>query len=384
MKIIGKLLVAVGALLLPTAVMAQQPTIKVGAIFALTGPAAALGLSASEGVRYAIEDVNKAGGLDVKGTKYNVEYVVYDDAFKPAESVAAYSRLVERDKSKYLFTMFSASHMAIKAMSEADDLFVLTSAISPKAIEPDTKHAVRIQILLQDYLPGMIKGVKANVPGDRLALIYPNDESGWQMSNMTVEQATKVGYNIVSKELVERTMKDFQPVLTRMLSLNPDVIDLGPQAAATAGLIVRQARELGYKKSFVVTGGGGAREIVGAAGKEASEGMYHMVYADPADKNYVPLADRYRAKVGQAPNELIVNFYDGAVALMKAIQLGGEPDKPMAARAAFAKVFPMKSLLGATLTFGGKDSLGVDAQLFSTNYIAVVKNGESVVVGTTN
>jgi branched-chain amino acid transport system substrate-binding protein len=384
MSRLAKQLVTIAALLLPTAAMAQQPTIKVGGIFALSGPAAALGLSASEGVRYAIEDINKAGGLDIKGTKYIVEYTAYDDQFKPAEAVAAYTRLVERDKTKYIFTMFSASHMAIKSMSEADDVFVLTSAISPKAIEADTKHAVRIQTLVQDYVPGMIKWIRANVSGDKVALFYPNDESGWQFATLTTAQFEKAGFKIVSKELTERQAKDFQSALTRVIALNPDVIDLGVQTSATAGLIVRQARELGYKKAFVILGGTNAFEIVGAAGNEASEGIVHMVFADAGNPNYKPIADRYRQKVGQLPNELIVNFYDGTVALMKALQASGQPDKPQTVREAFPKVFPMKSLQGDMLQFGGKETLGVDAQLFSRNYIAIIKNGAPVVVGATN
>ena len=230
----------------------------------------------------------------------------------------------------------------------------------------------------------MIKWAKANIPGDRVALLYPNDESGWVFDKMVSEQMGKVGYNVVNKELVERSIKDFQPVLTRILANNPDVIDLGPTLSATAGLIVRQARELGYKKAFIVLGGGGAREIVTAAGPEASEGILHMVYADPVNPAYKPIADRYRQKFNALPNELIVNYYDGAVALMKAIQLAGDPNNAVKVREAFPKVFPLKSLQGDSLTFGGKDTIGVDAQVFSKNYIAVVKKGESVVVGTAN
>jgi branched-chain amino acid transport system substrate-binding protein len=44
-------------------------------------------------------------------------------------------------------------------------------------------------------------------------------------------------------------------------------------------------------------------------------------------------------------------------------------------------LFPFKSLQGQTLTYGGKESIGTDAQVFSTNYIALMKDGVSVVVG---
>lgn len=362
----------------------SQESIKIGGIFALTGPAAQLGTAANEGVRYAIDDANKAGGLVVNGKTYKLEYIGYDDQFKSTEAVSAYGRLVDRDEVKYLFTMFSASHMAIKGRAETENVFVLTSAIAEKAIEPTTKNMVRIQTLVKDYLPGMTKALKDTVKGDKVAILYPQDESGNYFASLSVPLFEKAGMKIVAKELVERTAKDFQPVLVKIIATNPDVIELGPQVSTTAGLIIRQARELGYKNAFALLGGSGIAGILEAAGPQASEGLLHMVFADPENAGFKSIAGRYKEKIGQQPNELIVNFYDGASALLKAIQVSGDPKDPVKVRNAFATIFPFKSAQGDMITYGGKESIGIDAQMFSKNYIAVLKNGVSVVLGVAN
>jgi branched-chain amino acid transport system substrate-binding protein len=374
---------ALAATMGPALAVAQQPAIKVAGIFAMTGPAAELGASASEGIRYALDEVNKTGGLEVNGVKYRMELTVYDDQFKPAETVAAYTRARDKDHIGFMFDMISASHLAIKDMIESDNVFMSTSAISPKAIDKDVKHVVRIQGLVADYLPGVVKFVKDHVPGDRIVQFYPNDESGKFFADIGGKDMTKVGYKVIDTEFLERSATEFQSILTRVIALKPDVIDLGPTNSATDGLIVRQARELGYKNPFIVTGGNGAKGIADAAGNAVAEGIYHVLYADPNNPAYKTLADRYRAKFHSEPNGLIANFYDGAVALMKAIQIAGTPDDPDKVREAYAKAYPMKSVQGATLTFGGKDTLGVDAQVYTVNYIAVMRNGQSVVVGTT-
>jgi branched-chain amino acid transport system substrate-binding protein len=116
-------------------------------------------------------------------------------------------------------------------------------------------------------------------------------------------------------------------------------------------------------------------------GKQGAEGMVHILFADPANKDYQALAAFYQKKYNNPPNELIVNFYDGAAIMLKAIQAGGDPAHPQKAREAMPKLFPVTSLQGQRLTYGGKQSIGVDAQVFSTNYIAVMKDGKSVVVG---
>ena len=99
-------------------------------------------------------------------------------------------------------------------------------------------------------------------------------------------------------ELYERAQKDFQPMFTKILKLNPDLIDLGSSPPGTAGLLIRQARELGYKGKFLKTGGAGPEEIVAVAGKEASEGLISVLYADPANPGFAKLSAEYEKTEG--------------------------------------------------------------------------------------
>lgn len=363
---------------LPVSAMAE--TIKIGSIFPMTGSAAASGVAGAEGVKYAIEDVNAAGGITIDGVKYDFEYVPYDDQMKPAEAVSGFQRLRNVDGIGYIFSMISASHLALADMAERENVLVLTSAVSSKAILPETKHSILIYSRTADYVPKMIEWMGQNMDGKKVVLLYPNDESGWDFADMSSKAFEASGFTVVSKELVDRSVKDFQPVLTRIIASNPDFIDLGPTANATAGLVVRQARELGYAGQFTMTGGSGAMGVVAAAGPEAAAGLIHMIYADPANKAYEALAQRYRDDIGQSPNEVIVPFYDAARALIKAIEISGTPDNPEHVREVFHEAFPLTSLQGEELSFGGKDTLGVDAQILTTSYIARIENGVPVAV----
>ncbi|WP_449415822.1 ABC transporter substrate-binding protein [Ochrobactrum teleogrylli] len=360
---------------------ASAETIKIGIIGMMTGPGATWGVAGSEGVRLAADDVNAAGGVDINGTKMQVEVVVYDDQYKAAEAIAAYNRLVNEDGVKYMMTMSSASMMALKDTVESDNVLVLTSSYTSKAIDKDTRHILRLYATPRDYVPGIIKWMKDNVPGNRVTLLYPNDETGWDFASFSSEAFKNQNYEVKGQELFERAQKDFQPILTRIIATSPDIIDLGPTSPATAGLIVRQARELGYKGTFSALGGSGPREVVAAAGRVAAEGMVNMLYADPKNPAFQALVDRFRAKIGQAPNELIVPYYDATKVLLRAISLSGEPDNPEKVREHFADALPMKSLLGEDMTFGGKSTIGIDAQIMGVNYVGNIQAGEPVAVG---
>src|SRR6266498_5737127 len=57
---------------------ASGATIKIGAVVPTTGRYAAGGELVKNGYELAIEDINKAGGVDVNGTKMQLELTVLD------------------------------------------------------------------------------------------------------------------------------------------------------------------------------------------------------------------------------------------------------------------------------------------------------------------
>jgi branched-chain amino acid transport system substrate-binding protein len=361
--------------------IASAQTLKIGVIAPLTGGGAPWGLAAAEGPRILAEEVNAKGGLAVGAKKYKVEVVAYDDQYKAADAVAAYNRLVNQDGVKYMIILGSAATMALKQQVEDDKVVALTAAYTGKALDKGTKFLFRQYSPPDDYIGSFIAWMKDNVKGRRIVIINPNDETGWDQTQLAIRVFKANGFEVLGNELFERAQKDFQPLLTKVLAMKPDVIELGGTAPATAGLIIRQARELGYDKQFSKTGGAGPKDIVASAGAKAAEGTINMLYADPANEGYKRLAAAYKKARGQDPNEIIVSFYDGANVLLNAIHKAGIVDDTAKVAAAFSKALPMKSVQGDELTLGGKATYGVDAQVMSVNYIGVIHNGEPVVLG---
>jgi branched-chain amino acid transport system substrate-binding protein len=354
-------------------------TIKVGVIAAMTGPGAAWGMAAAEGPKILASEINAKGGLEVGGKKYSVEIVAYDDQYKAADAVAAYSRLVKQEGVKYVVLMSSAATMALKQTVEDDQVVTLTASYTAKAIDKDSQYMFRMYSTTTEYLPSLVNVIKQNIPERKVTLLNPNDETGWDQTGLSDKAFRDAGFTVVGKEVFERSQKDFQPILTKIINTGADVIDLGGTSPATAGLIIRQGRELGYKGAFVKTGGAGPRDIVAGAGKEAAEGMMSMLYADPANDGFKRVAAAYEKEMGHPANEIVVCFYDGVNALLAAIQKAGDPNDTAKVRAAFAQALPIKSVQGDDLTLGGP----FKQQIETTVYIGALRDGVPVVVGKT-
>ena len=233
---------------------------------------------------------------------------------------------------------------------------------------------------MPNSVPSFVDWVKNNFSERRLAIINPNDESGWEGDKISSKHYEAAGFQIVAHELYERSQKDFAPLITKILSTNPEIIELCTSSPATAGLFVRQARELGYKGKFVKDTGPAPVDIIEAAGKENAEGLVNIIYADPGTAGYKRVAAEYKRVVGQEPNGMLLSFYDATNVMLRAVQKAGEVNDADKIRAAFAQVLPMNSVLGDPRTYGGTPIYGADNQILTYSYIAVDRDGVPVVV----
>ena len=361
---------------------AKAQTIKIGVIAPMTGPAAQFGLATAGGPKIVAADINAKGGLEVGGKKYPVEVIAYDDQYKAADAIAAYGRLVKENGVKFVFVMTSPSTVAIKQLAEEDKVMVFTSSVTPKAFDDNTRYMFRLYTPPSMFISPLSSWIRANMKERRILTLNPNDETGWAQTEISSGIFKKDGFEVVGTELYERATKDFAPLLTKILGLKPELIDMGGTAPGTAGLIVRQAREQGFKGTFLQTGVGGPKEIVAAAGNAASEGTLQMLYGDTGNAGYQRIIAEYKkVNNGQEPHHFIVPFVDATNVLLRSIQIAGDVNDTSKIVDSFAKALPMKSLHGDELGLGGKATIGIDHQITTVNYIAVIRNGQPVIVG---
>ena len=125
----------IGTFLLSACGQATPETIKIGVNAPITGDIPKVG----EGSKYAAEmwqtAINEAGGLDVGGTKYQVELVIEDNESKAESAVSAQTKMITQDEVLIIIGP-QASKQAVPAGQVSNDN--KTPMISPWSTNPNT------------------------------------------------------------------------------------------------------------------------------------------------------------------------------------------------------------------------------------------------------
>ena len=361
-----------------------QETLKIGAVVALSGAGAAWGQGMLNGAQLAADDVNAAGGLRVGNKKYKVVVVPYDDKYQANESVTAANRLVYEDGVKYIVgPTGSAPLLAIQPITEKNKVIVMTLAFTAKTLGPDKPYTFRPILTTGEFSQPQINWV-AKVKGvKKVGGLFPNDETGQQIAKDVEEAYRKAGAQLTGKEFFERDRVDFVPLLTRVLASGVGAIELDGNSPATAGLLVKQAREIGFAGLIVRTGGPATAEIVGVAGKQAAEGVYVHSVIDPGSEPLAKYSSRYLKAYNQPMNGFSPFFYDSTHMLFEAMKKAGTVTDTDKVKAALEGIQNYEGVLGK-LSWTGKEKYGIAHQISAPFYVAQVKNGGEVIVARCN
>jgi branched-chain amino acid transport system substrate-binding protein len=370
-------------LALPLSAAAQEPqTLKIGALVTLSGAGAAWGQGMKNAAEIAAAQVNKSGGLEVAGKKYKVEVVAYDDKYQANEAVTVANRLVFEDKVQYIIgPVGSAPVLAIQPITEKNKVIVITLGFTTKALEKEKLYTFRPNVTTVEVAQPQVEWLVKAHGIRKVGALFPNDETGQQIAKDLAAAYKKAGAELAATEFFERDRVDFVPLLTRMAARGIDAIELDGNSPTTAGLIVKQAREIGFTGKIIRTGGPATQEIINVASADAAEGMFVHTPINPELASTKAYADLYAASYKHAMNGFSPAFYDGTNMLFEAMKRAGTVTDTDAVRKAMEGIKDFHGALG-TLNWTGQEVYGINHQLNAPFYVAEVVGGKEVIRAT--
>jgi len=358
-----KLLVAllVAAFAFPAAAFGAD-TIKIGFNIPLTGDIPKVGEMSKNAAEMLKEKVNKAGGLEVAGKKYMLDFVYVDNEAKAESAVNAALKLIEGEKVLAMVGP-QGSGRAIPGGEVANKnktVMVSGWSTNPKTTL-DRPYVFRACFLDDFQGPTAAKFASGELKAKKAAVLFAVDQDYSkgisEFFKKSFEEINGAG-SVVSFETFTTKDVDFSAQLTKIIKGKPDVLFV-PQYYNEVPLIVKQARELGFKGPILGSDSWGSAELMTLCGDDC-KGQYFVTHyaaagAKGATKEFI---DAFTAKYKETPDDVAALTWDAAGLVLAAAQKMGAPSGDLAKdrealRAAMASIRGFDGVTGK-MGFDGK------------------------------
>lgn len=338
---------------------ARKTTIKIGINAPLTGDNPKVGESTKYAAMLWLEDIEKAGGMEVGGEKYEVELIIEDNEYKAESAVKANTKMITQD-DVLLIVGPQSSSQAVPAGEVANKYKTLM--ISPWSTNPNTTLD-RPYVFRGCFLDPFQGPVVANFITDefnftKAAVLYDvaADYSKGLAEVFKEAWEKKNGSgSVVAFESFTTKDTDFSSQLTKIVKSGAEVLFV-PQYYSEVPLIVNQAKELGWKGAIVGSDSWGTGPTFDLCG-DACKGLFFSTHyaaagAKGATKAFI---DRYTETYGYVPDDVGALTWDSLRLAEQAIKNAGkitgriEKDR-QAVRDALAQIKNFEGITG-NMTF---------------------------------
>lgn len=298
--------------------------IKIAVAGPHTGAYAASGEQLWRGATQAMEDINRAGGINGE----RLVAVKGDDACLPERAVNLANRLLTIDQVTAVVGHFCSGTTipASEIYAKADVLMITPASTNPQVT--DRGLSVVFRVSGRDDQQGVVAGdyIIDRLKAKRVVIIHDKDIYGKGLADATSDRLMSRGVNAVLYASLTRGEKDFAALVTKIRSMKPDVVYFGG-LYSEAGHLLRQLRAQGSRAWFISGAGIAADGFVKAAGDGRFLTKTLMTFgADPRDPKNNPagakLVASFRAQ-GYEPQGYTLYAYTAVQVVAAALQAKG-------------------------------------------------------------
>jgi branched-chain amino acid transport system substrate-binding protein len=301
--------------------------IKIGAAGPMTGDQSKMGTDLRNGAQLAVDEWNAKGGILGKQIVLQVE----DDQHDPKQAVSVANKFVHSGVVGVIgHWNSSASIPASGVYHQAKVVMITPASTNPQLTEQGFPTIFRVCGRDDQQGPLAARFVRERFPTAAVAILHDKTTYGQGLAG-EFERALGQGPRLVFNSGVAQGDKDFRAVLTTVKSKRPDLVFFGG-IYPEAGLLVRQAKELGLTAPFISGDGTYDQKFLEIAGPAAA-GTYLTFGPDPIDfPQAQTFLKTYHERFGpHGPYSIYA--YDAAHILLNAIARAGVTDGTTVAEA---------------------------------------------------
>lgn len=260
---------------------AQAKKLVFGGSVPLSGGAAETGLNVNNGYLTAVKYLNEQGGVDIAGTKYQLELRLFDDASDPSRATTLIQRLLDDNVDFFLGSFGSNIVLPTAAITErAEKPMVQAGGGSDQIFNQGYQFVFGMFPRATRQFQSTVAFFKTLNPQPKtFSVIATNDAFSKTFAAGIVKDCQAAGYQLLENYLLPEQISDASSVLSSVRSKTPDML-LCAMHDQNSLLIARQMIATGTNVGLLFQGlGPQLASYREALGKHAN-GIFYSTYWD--------------------------------------------------------------------------------------------------------
>jgi len=357
--------ISAAAICCASSCFAAPATIKIGALFSVSGPPSFLGEPERNTAKMVVDEINAKGG--VKGKK--LELVVYDTTGDATKAVQAANRLIKEDKVVAIIgPSTTGESMAVLPVAEKEQIPLISCAAGSKITDPVKKWVFKTAqndgLAVARIFEHLNKKKISKV-----AILTVSDGFGSSGREQLKVNAAKFGIQIVEDSTYGPKDTDMTAQLTKIRASQAQAIICWGTNPGPA-VIAKNVKQLGIKLPLFMSHGVSSKKFIELAG-DAAEGIIlpsgRVIVSDvlPAGdkqkKSLLAFVKDYNNHYKAEGDHFGGHAWDAVMLLKSAIERGG--DTPSQIRDQLEKTVNFPGI-GGIFNYSASDHAGLSKDAF--------------------
>ncbi len=352
----------------------EEVTYKIGAIFAVTGPASFLGAPEANTARMLVDRINAEGGID--GAK--IELVIKDSAASPEKAISFAKQLIEEEQVIAIVgPSTSGESLQIKELCNEAKTSLISAAAAEAIVDPVLPYVFKTP-QKDSYVVRWIYRTMNDMGISRIGVVGANTGFGNAGIGQLRQYAQEFDIEIAIAESYDSAATDLTALMNKVQAQNVQAV-VNWSIVPAQSIIPKNMKQIGFDVPLFQSHGFGNIKYVETAG-EAAEGIIfpcgRLLIAEklpdshPQKELLVQYAENYEEEFGEDASTFGGHAYDAVNIVVEAIRNGGIDRESLRDEIEKISDFPGT---GGVFNFSPEDhnGLGMDSIAMLT-----VKNGE--------
>jgi branched-chain amino acid transport system substrate-binding protein len=368
---------AAGLVLAASTWSTAAAAIKVGAIFAVTGPASFLGGPEARSAEMAVARINREGGINGE----QVELIVKDSAGSPEKAVSFAKQLIEEERVVAIIgPSTSGESMAVKKIAEDGRTLLISCAAAEVIVDPVASYVFKTP-QKDSFAARKIYAEMQRQSITTIAVASGNDGFGKAGKEQLEKLAPEFGIRVALSETYDSKATDLSALVAKMKA-NPAIQAVVNWSVAPAqAIIAKNMRQGNWRVPLFQSHGFGNIRYAEAAGAAAEGiifpcGLLLVAESLPDEHPQKALLMQYKTEYETLHKEEASAFggyaYDALNMVAAAVRTGGTDRARVRDALEGLRNF---TGVGGVFSFSPEDHNGLDIDSFA---MMTVKDGKFI------